>query len=115
MTFRVSFSSRDDCANDGADPPEVVWAKMISSLERSAAAIRLIPNRRRHNDRQEITYYSPVPTCFSRSLRTIATIARNSALLRSLQRLCHEVRLKRDRSEEHTSELQSRLHLVCRL
>src|SRR2546429_5780080 len=24
-------------------------------------------------------------------------------------------RLRRDRSEEHTSELQSRLHLVCRL
>src|SRR5687768_18537148 len=26
-----------------------------------------------------------------------------------------EVRRKRERSEEHTSELQSRLHLVCRL
>src|SRR2546422_8293297 len=25
------------------------------------------------------------------------------------------VQLQRDRSEEHTSELQSRLHLVCRL
>src|SRR2546422_6878392 len=33
--------------------------------------------------------------------------------LRALQRLV-AVR-ERDRSEEHTSELQSRLHLVCRL
>src|ERR1041385_9362074 len=28
---------------------------------------------------------------------------------------CDEVELEVDRSEEHTSELQSRLHLVCRL
>src|SRR2546422_3031894 len=27
----------------------------------------------------------------------------------------HRVRRNRERSEEHTSELQSRLHLVCRL
>src|SRR2546429_5946578 len=27
----------------------------------------------------------------------------------------HVVESRRDRSEEHTSELQSRLHLVCRL
>src|SRR2546429_6003014 len=30
-------------------------------------------------------------------------------------RLARSVILKRTRSEEHTSELQSRLHLVCRL
>src|SRR5687768_18252333 len=35
----------------------------------------------------------------------------------SLRRCCSESTLPRDgpRSEEHTSELQSRLHLVCRL
>src|SRR2546429_2256979 len=30
-------------------------------------------------------------------------------------RLAHDRAGERDRSEEHTSELQSRLHLVCRL
>src|SRR2546422_3507227 len=32
-----------------------------------------------------------------------------------LPRQGHDVRQPGDRSEEHTSELQSRLHLVCRL
>src|SRR2546422_4290923 len=30
-------------------------------------------------------------------------------------RSCNGIRAHRERSEEHTSELQSRLHLVCRL
>src|SRR2546429_5341915 len=30
-------------------------------------------------------------------------------------RVQHEIHQLRERSEEHTSELQSRLHLVCRL
>src|SRR2546422_7863016 len=33
----------------------------------------------------------------------------------SLARLCAQAREATRRSEEHTSELQSRLHLVCRL
>src|SRR6266498_5353663 len=28
---------------------------------------------------------------------------------------CHKIQVERPRSEEHTSELQSRPHLVCRL
>src|SRR3990172_6985798 len=32
-----------------------------------------------------------------------------------LRNLCRRQRNRRQRSEEHTSELQSRLHLVCRL
>src|SRR2546422_4176665 len=39
-------------------------------------------------------------------------------LMRKLIEIIHMVRgldLKKPRSEEHTSELQSRLHLVCRL
>src|SRR2546429_4865595 len=51
--------------------------------------------------------------------------ARRRAALRIADRFDHEVRLDfhvmvqipvdAERSEEHTSELQSRLHLVCRL
>src|SRR2546422_1697749 len=36
-------------------------------------------------------------------------------LLECLERLAHTVLHLDERSEEHTSELQSRLHLVCRL
>src|SRR3712207_8009309 len=36
-------------------------------------------------------------------------------LLEALERLRLAGRLRRDRSEEHTSELQSRQYLVCRL
>src|SRR2546422_6780506 len=35
--------------------------------------------------------------------------------MRGLDQTPHRFRTKRQRSEEHTSELQSRLHLVCRL
>src|SRR2546429_2762942 len=40
-------------------------------------------------------------------------VARNR-VMKHLQRLPREIPLE-ERSEEHTSELQSRLHLVCRL
>src|SRR3989442_11565431 len=36
-------------------------------------------------------------------------------LAQDLLRLCRQVRSRSWRSEEHTSELQSRPHLVCRL
>src|SRR2546422_7786268 len=39
----------------------------------------------------------------------------DAALYRALGRTALELAQKRGRSEEHTSELQSRLHLVCRL
>src|SRR3712207_7828355 len=48
-----------------------------------------------------------------------AVIARGAAELRCLSagvaRLCEMPQWCRDRSEEHTSELQSRQYLVCRL
>src|SRR2546422_1449374 len=39
----------------------------------------------------------------------------NAASFASAPELQKNTRLANDRSEEHTSELQSRLHLVCRL
>src|SRR2546422_5320063 len=44
--------------------------------------------------------------------RSCATGFRHSQPARAIQ---NELRLPSSRSEEHTSELQSRLHLVCRL
>src|SRR2546422_2715292 len=61
----------------------------------------------------------PYTTLFrSRARKAISTASRSSApvlrravkITRSSARLAHWTR-----SEEHTSELQSRLHLVCRL
>src|SRR5687768_17918904 len=40
---------------------------------------------------------------------------RAAARARQARRRCSRRRLRLGRSEEHTSELQSRLHLVCRL
>src|SRR2546422_6151469 len=47
---------------------------------------------------------------------TVYTSGHDSGVLLTLRYLC-EPRQRRvtERSEEHTSELQSRLHLVCRL
>src|SRR2546429_3770610 len=44
-----------------------------------------------------------------------APVARGLELARVLPELGWNIREPEDRSEEHTSELQSRLHLVCRL
>src|SRR5256884_6613775 len=46
------------------------------------------------------------PPEFAAGFQSVASLLRNRFLLR---------RVKENRSEEHTSELQSRLHLVCRL
>src|SRR2546422_5533439 len=58
-------------------------------------------------DHPSVSTFSSVPTtsipAASSISRPVATMS--SAILRSLS----------ERSEEHTSELQSRLHLVCRL
>src|SRR2546429_7384408 len=43
-----------------------------------------------------------------------ATCAESDAIIRNFKKACKESGLV-VRSEEHTSELQSRLHLVCRL
>src|SRR2546429_4065451 len=40
---------------------------------------------------------------------------RRALMLALLERSLDNMRLAAERSEEHTSELQSRLHLVCRL
>src|SRR2546422_6346788 len=65
----------------------------------------------------------PYTTLF-RSLAAVAAVAQRRAAARAARpdrRLPRQrvksrvVQLARRRSEEHTSELQSRLHLVCRL
>src|SRR2546429_3533855 len=53
-----------------------------------------------------LRYVSRFP--FPDRAKTPATVLRSKTTLST-------VRLSRTRSEEHTSELQSRLHLVCRL
>src|SRR2546429_4351924 len=52
----------------------------------------------------------PYTTLFRSRTEAMRTAARIR-----LAREGHGFRRRRDRSEEHTSELQSRLHLVCRL
>src|SRR2546429_3457321 len=47
--------------------------------------------------------------------QTVAEIQRVKLADESLELFELFMKLRRDRSEEHTSELQSRLHLVCRL
>src|SRR5256884_2758799 len=70
--------------------------------------------------------WTPVPELpgMGRPVDTASVAARRRALLARIGRgvvlvpAAHERELERDyvqRSEEHTSELQSRLHLVCRL
>src|SRR2546422_2624588 len=53
------------------------------------------------------------------SARAHQALAENYFVLRQMPQAEKEyleaLRLRPDRSEEHTSELQSRLHLVCRL
>src|SRR2546422_8266151 len=65
-----------------------------------------------------LSLHDALPICFpNRSdARTVHTS--NHSLLSPVERLlasCSGTHLIRLRSEEHTSELQSRLHLVCRL
>src|SRR2546429_5021270 len=45
----------------------------------------------------------------------LATSSEPQVLLEDLNRIMSELMAAEMRSEEHTSELQSRLHLVCRL
>src|SRR2546422_5479816 len=53
--------------------------------------------------------YSPIPAPFDPS-RGQSPVVQISLIIAS-----RGIERSRDRSEEHTSELQSRLHLVCRL
>src|SRR2546422_7907937 len=52
---------------------------------------------------------------FDRELQEPALFAQRILAALPFDRHCHLRRDERKRSEEHTSELQSRLHLVCRL
>src|SRR4030042_2559264 len=49
------------------------------------------------------------------SVRAVNTNAMTITVTKKLKRKVVEAVVTIDRSEEHTSELQSRLHLVCRL
>src|SRR2546422_7373019 len=61
----------------------------------------------------------PYTTLFRSCLRLVAPTAHHGVLVALGAGPCveqrPEPRRRRERSEEHTSELQSRLHLVCRL
>src|SRR2546429_4949049 len=57
----------------------------------------------------------PVPTRVSADIRFGQTLPARRAGRRPLRRRIPERHNPEVRSEEHTSELQSRLHLVCRL
>src|SRR2546422_8388620 len=57
---------------------------------------------------------APAPVRMATVRGYLFTIARN-LFLQSLRRSRHVELTETLRSEEHTSELQSRLHLVCRL
>src|SRR2546422_3613564 len=60
-----------------------------------------------------LSLHDALPICFARR-----QLAQHLALPVGGQPVCVQeqlVGLERHRSEEHTSELQSRLHLVCRL
>src|SRR2546422_7541272 len=56
----------------------------------------------------------PDPGLVNRIFRNVHTLKGSSAML-GFDRLAGVAHALEDRSEEHTSELQSRLHLVCRL
>src|SRR2546422_1454376 len=65
---------------------------------------------------------SPTAASRSRSLRTNSTTGSrirrptaNGSCSSPTKRVCKAIPRIKMRSEEHTSELQSRLHLVCRL
>src|SRR2546429_3632046 len=53
------------------------------------------------------------PNCLL--LAQVESAAQQTVALLAMSRFCVEVLMVTARSEEHTSELQSRLHLVCRL
>src|SRR3989442_11934263 len=59
----------------------------------------------------------PYTTLFRSSEKTLVTKGTLTGVLDRLERkgLIERVPSREDRSEEHTSELQSRPHLVCRL
>src|SRR2546422_2381905 len=67
---------------------------------------------------RSVVSVSAVALSIRRADRTKRGALENGRRVRALEhgRVCGESFLRhRDRSEEHTSELQSRLHLVCRL
>src|SRR3989442_5574268 len=55
----------------------------------------------------------PYTTLFRSDFDKVAPLAHSS--FREINDLAHSFNAMLDRSEEHTSELQSRPHLVCRL
>src|SRR2546422_1716712 len=61
----------------------------------------------------------PYTTLFRSSLSVISGgaggVLSGPLLMIGLSLLYYDARVRKARSEEHTSELQSRLHLVCRL
>src|SRR2546422_3781600 len=72
-----------------------------TTLFRSARALRSSGSRRRSyslSSRSALSYF----------------VVTGGSIRREIKKLCARLR-RGDRSEEHTSELQSRLHLVCRL
>src|SRR2546429_6059796 len=53
---------------------------------------------------------------FGRAFRALISVSHeNSKCMGNMRETCNIVARSKRRSEEHTSELQSRLHLVCRL
>src|SRR3712207_7167435 len=64
-----------------------------------------------------LSLHDALPICAARDVDSIRTALHNGVLnylVKPFDRRTFEARL-RDRSEEHTSELQSRQYLVCRL
>src|SRR2546422_11683077 len=85
---------------------------------------------RSNGERIDIVPWSPDPERFAKlslaparvarvfsdpETKTIQAIVDEDQLSLAIGRNGQNVRLASERSEEHTSELQSRLHLVCRL
>src|SRR2546429_7360533 len=66
----------------------------------------------RSSIRRGLLRYSSAPLATERATVSILACA---VIITQLHAGCSDLSFSRNRSEEHTSELQSRLHLVCRL
>src|SRR5687768_4505439 len=93
-----------ECSSHGAPP----WRRRIRSYSlQKLLAIYLVPSTDRSRRRRTPRRSARARSRCAMAVATRATVSRN--------RRTSEGSTRSFRSEEHTSELQSRLHLVCRL
>src|SRR2546422_6022418 len=94
----------------------MIWIALAYHLASRLAYVLYVGLTLKRQDRAEyLTQRYGVEAGFQRFRRVAAFVMANDAVSLAVLCLVSADTLRVGRSEEHTSELQSRLHLVCRL